>query len=88
MERLMFGEFMRGLILGLMLEVIVLVVEDFKNVNICRRMSVYVVVWVMVDYKGIIFVCCRVGWNFVWNDILFFLVNDDIFFYLYFVFIV
>lgn len=76
------------LMLGFMLEVIVLVVEGFKNVNILRKMSVYVVVWVVFDYKRIIFVYSKVGCNFFWNDVLFFLVIDDIFFYFCFVFII
>ncbi|XP_073389350.1 uncharacterized protein [Physcomitrium patens] len=78
MERSMSGEFTRGSIPGPMLEVTVLAAEDLKNVNICRRMSVYAVAWVTADYKGTTSVRRRAGRNPVWNDTLFFPVNDDI----------
>lgn len=74
----MSGEFTRGSIPGPMLEVTVLAAEDLKNVNICRRMSVYAVAWVTADYKGTTSVRRRAGRNPVWNDTLFFPVNDDI----------
>lgn len=37
--------------LGLMLEVVILVVEDFKNVNVFGKMSVYVMVWIELVLK-------------------------------------
>jgi len=63
---------------GPVLEVIILVAEDLKNVNMVGKMSVYVVAWVEPHLKRSTCVRHKTGRNAVWNDALFIPVTDAI----------
>lgn len=63
---------------GLVLEVIILAAKDLKNVNMVRKMSVYVVAWVEPHLKRSTCVRHKTGRNTVWNVALLFPVTDAI----------